>query len=345
MAKWGEGDPRWIVEERADAVNVNNWHWTEKDASSWSKEKFKELFKGLEIATDKATFKISDITKSEGEACANNRKAKLIFFYEWVIELEWTGSLADSENVLRGKIEIPNLSEENEVHEIDVNVSANKRSEESEKLLVVFKTEGVTKIREQLGKYINQLKNDFIQGMILPSKDKQMQNAKSEKDTKEAFKNITISSTKKESKDNGTKPLGVPISTRKIVMKEEFLMSAEDLYNTLTEEQRLSAFTRCPAKVDATKGGTFVLLDGNVSGKFVDLVRDQKIVMNWRLRSWPDEHYSSVTITLTEKGDRTELALTQTGVPEAKYDETLAGWRQYYWEAIKRTFSCGFRYF
>lgn len=29
MAKWGEGDPRWIVEERADATNVNNWHWWE----------------------------------------------------------------------------------------------------------------------------------------------------------------------------------------------------------------------------------------------------------------------------------------------------------------------------
>lgn len=27
MAKWGHGDPRWIVEERADATNVNNWHW------------------------------------------------------------------------------------------------------------------------------------------------------------------------------------------------------------------------------------------------------------------------------------------------------------------------------
>ena len=27
MAKWGQGDPRWIVEERADATNVNNWHW------------------------------------------------------------------------------------------------------------------------------------------------------------------------------------------------------------------------------------------------------------------------------------------------------------------------------
>ena len=27
MAKAGEGDPRWIVEERSDGTNVNNWHW------------------------------------------------------------------------------------------------------------------------------------------------------------------------------------------------------------------------------------------------------------------------------------------------------------------------------
>ena len=27
MAKWGEGDPRWIVEDRTDGKNVNNWHW------------------------------------------------------------------------------------------------------------------------------------------------------------------------------------------------------------------------------------------------------------------------------------------------------------------------------
>ena len=27
MAKWGEGDPRWIVEDRTDGTNVNNWHW------------------------------------------------------------------------------------------------------------------------------------------------------------------------------------------------------------------------------------------------------------------------------------------------------------------------------
>ena len=43
MAKWGEGDPRWIVEERPDATNVNNWHWTEKNADGWSKNKLKVI--------------------------------------------------------------------------------------------------------------------------------------------------------------------------------------------------------------------------------------------------------------------------------------------------------------
>lgn len=34
-----------------------------------------------------------------------------------------------------------------------------------------------------------------------------------------------------------SKQLGVPIATKKLAMKEEFLMSAEDLYQTLTDEK------------------------------------------------------------------------------------------------------------
>lgn len=49
MAKWGEGDPRWIVEERPDATNVNNWHWTEKNATPWSKERLQQLFVDFKI--------------------------------------------------------------------------------------------------------------------------------------------------------------------------------------------------------------------------------------------------------------------------------------------------------
>jgi hypothetical protein len=39
MAKVGEGDPRWIVQNRADGTNVNQWHWTESDFTGWAKKK------------------------------------------------------------------------------------------------------------------------------------------------------------------------------------------------------------------------------------------------------------------------------------------------------------------
>ncbi|KXZ43399.1 hypothetical protein GPECTOR_91g553 [Gonium pectorale] len=47
MAKWGEGDPRWLVEHREDGKNVNGWHWEEKDRKEWTKARLAELFSGL----------------------------------------------------------------------------------------------------------------------------------------------------------------------------------------------------------------------------------------------------------------------------------------------------------
>jgi hypothetical protein len=71
MAKWGEGDPRWIVEDRPDATNVNNWHWSEKNATEWSKNRLRALL--LEVATGQdgvGTCSISEVTSIDGEATA-----------------------------------------------------------------------------------------------------------------------------------------------------------------------------------------------------------------------------------------------------------------------------------
>merc|ERR1712013_724823 len=115
MAKWGEGDPRWIVEERPDATNVNNWHWTEKNADAWSKSKIKELFENHVIEVPSVgNVILEEVEKCEGEARANNRKGKLIFFYEWEIAVKWKGHANGKDTEVTGKIEIPNLSEEHE---------------------------------------------------------------------------------------------------------------------------------------------------------------------------------------------------------------------------------------
>ncbi|XP_018430445.1 PREDICTED: activator of 90 kDa heat shock protein ATPase homolog 1 [Nanorana parkeri] len=94
MAKWGQGDPRWIVEQRADATNVNNWHWTERDATAWSNDKLKELFLAVSVAGGEGECEVTEVSKMEGEASINNRKGKLIFFYEWDIKLSWKGERA-----------------------------------------------------------------------------------------------------------------------------------------------------------------------------------------------------------------------------------------------------------
>ena len=68
-----------------------------------------------------ATVTINEVAKSEGEAMINNRKGKLIYFYEWVLKLEWSATLEDDpKKEVKGSIEIPNLSEENDPSEVDV---------------------------------------------------------------------------------------------------------------------------------------------------------------------------------------------------------------------------------
>lgn len=347
MAKWGEGDPRWIVEERADAKNVNNWHWTEKNASPWSKERLKELLKGLEMESDQGKVTVTDVTKIEGEASANNRKAKLIFFYEWVITLEWKGTIKDGDKVWKGKIEIPNLSEENEADELDVIVMADKSSGESFTLKEIVRSVGTKLIREKLGQYIKELKHEFSQGMILPSKNSQVLHRPDIDQNNAAFKDAMNdpASDKNKKNINTQSQVGCPISTKNLTMKEVFLTSAEELYTTLIDQQRLEAFTRSSVKVDASRGGAFVLFNGNVTGKFQELISGEKIVMQWRYKSWPDGYHSTATIKLDQKDDCTELVLIQSGIPEEDYDRTKQGWKQYYWASMKQTFCWGTKYF
>lgn len=74
-------------------------------------------------------------------------------------------------------------------------------------------------------------------------------------------------------------------------------------------------------------------------------VENKTIGMRWRIKSWPSEHYSDVTLSLDEKDDMTVLNLTQSGVPESEYERTRQGWERYYWNSIRQTFGFGTRLF
>lgn len=341
MAKWGEGDPRWIVEERPDATNVNNWHWTEKNASHWSKDKIRDLLTNMIVEDAKVgKCEVTEVMKVEGEASANNRKAKLIFFYEWVIQLKWVGKLNGSDEDIQGEIEIPNLSEEHNAEDVDVNVSIKSEDDNSRVLKELMRTKGTEIIREKLAQYIKDLREEFTAGMILPkTKEAQTQdtptaettkvvkNASANNSTTAAVKRLNIS--------------GVKISTGSINLTQSFKCTAEEFYRALTVIEMVQAFTQGPCKMALEKGGKFEMFGGNVHGEQVELIPNKRIVQKWRFKQWPDGHYSVVTLDIKEREDNTEVNLVQTGVPLSDMERTKEGWNRYYWESLKKTFGFG----
>jgi len=343
MAKWGEGDPRWIVEERPDATNVNNWHWTEKNADAWSKKKLEELFVNLVIEDSKVgNVVIEEMEKCEGEARANNRKAKLIFFYEWEIALKWKGHVNGKDKEITGKVEIPNMSEEHDdMEDVDVDISINsgKGSPEGEMLKEMMrKGTGAKMIRNKLGEYVNALKQEYSSNMILPGKNDAKKPAQAQVTNAKTMLNNSVNTDKMKNLELGSK-----LEVEDIELQETFKCTGMELYNALTQPDMIQIFTQNPVKMegDAKKGTEFTLLGGNIQGSYIEVTPYTKIIEKWRLKSWPAGHFSTVTLTIAQTKEDTKLYLSQTAVPKLEVENTKIGWQRYYFHAIKSCFGFG----
>ena len=341
MAKWGEGDPRWIVEQRADAHNVNNWHWTERDASDWSKKKLNELFKNLDIVDENVgSCTIDEITSCSGEASVSNRKKKIIYFYDFEIKAKWKGSLKGSDITYSGLLEIPNFSEEHDTEDVDVTIYFGKDERECSDLKELMRRTGTKVIRERLQCYIDSLKTDCASAIQVPDKDQK----NSKCSGSNSVNDNNVKNQMRDAVSSGTKAnVGTRILTKKLVMTEVFMTEIEELFKTMTYKDRISAWSRSPVSSDATVGDGFSLFDGNVSGEYTKLEKNAKICMRWRFKSWPDAHFSNVTLNFSQETEGAQIQLEQTGVPQDAIEATRSGWKNYYWSAIKMTFGYGAR--
>lgn len=99
-----------------------DWHWVEKNATPWSQQRLRELLLNQTLNTGPFKVEFTEFKKLEGEASANNRKAKLIFFFEWNIVIDFKANISGSDVEYTGTVEILNLSDENEANEIEVNI-------------------------------------------------------------------------------------------------------------------------------------------------------------------------------------------------------------------------------
>jgi activator of HSP90 ATPase len=134
----------------------------------------------------------------------------------------------------------------------------------------------------------------------------------------------------------------VAVNTTTVTASDEFRTTAEEMYTTFTDPQRIAAFTRgAPRQFDGAQvGGKFSIFDGNVNGEFVKLDKPKQIVQKWRLAQWPEGHFSTLEINFDQNDvdGVTQMRVSWTGVPVGQEDVTKQNWDVYYVRSIKQTF-------
>ena len=80
------------------------------------------------------------------------------------------------------------------------------------------------------------------------------------------------------------------LNTSTIRLEERYQISASELFDVLTNKQRVPMWTRAPAEIEPKVGADVLLFGGGVRGKVTDVDADKKITMDWSLTGgkWPE---------------------------------------------------------
>ncbi|CAI7767531.1 unnamed protein product [Closterium sp. NIES-53] len=326
MAKYGEGDNRWIVQDRADGANVHNWHWAEKDCMEWSRRRLGELIGGLTVLQGEGGcwIRTGAIEKMDGEAYVNIRKGKIIPGYELHVRLGWEGEVKDSVDAqpiasVKGFVELPYIADENHDEDPEVKIALATESADgngggsaaANRLRDAMLARGKPLILERIRTFVKDIQAGG------PARD-ELEKAKAVKPAAAASAAApaaapaasgaaaaaaaagagsapaaakTTASTAPASKSKKESSSGA--GKKSIAITQRFHCRPSDLYETLMDEKRWMAFTQSKAKLSRDIGGTFSLFDGSVTGVNQRLDENKLIMQKWRFSSWPDGHYST----------------------------------------------------
>lgn len=339
MAKWGEGDSRWKVEDLGESGrNVNGWHWVENNALPWSADRLTALLAGATLVDrDGVTARAADSLTLTGDAIVNQRKGKIIPAYELELTLKWTATAADGTEVA-GEIKAPYISEENHDEDPEVQVSVSSGGAVGEKVRALVVADGRPVVYKAVATFVADLRAG---GPI--ARDGAGAGGEAAPAPKPSAPAPAPAAP-----DKPPPPKSSSFG-RSIEITESFFASSADIYECFTDNNRVRAYTGSAAAIDARPGGAFSLFNGSIEGTFVALAPPSHIEMDWRFASWPDGAASRVVIDLEEesKGAVT-LRLRQTGIPEAdrfgNHDVvamTQAGWKGQVLTRMRQVFGYG----
>lgn len=127
-------------------------------------------------------------------------------------------------------------------------------------------------------------------------------------------------------------------------IKQTVLIDASpvEVYEAYVNPKNHAAFTGQSAAGTPKVGGRFTAGDRYISGKYLELEKGRRILHEWTTSEWPEGYASSlVELTLKAKGKRTELTMVHSKVPGEQVEYYAEGWKEYYWEPLKKYFAKG----
>eukprot|EP01117_Protostelium_nocturnum_P009655 TRINITY_DN3453_c0_g1_i1.p1 TRINITY_DN3453_c0_g1~~TRINITY_DN3453_c0_g1_i1.p1 ORF type:complete len:352 (-),score=141.37 TRINITY_DN3453_c0_g1_i1:70-1125(-) len=348
MAAIGEGDPRWIVTQREDGRNVNNWHWTEADYTLWTKNRLIQLIVGEKVETETCEVEMKSLTMN-GEVSVNTRKQKTIFFYELDVTVKFEGKLKGGDKEVKGSIQIPYISEENDHDDFEVKWTVENEDNERYKAKDQIKAAFLPVLKKKVPQMLDELKETTTSKLLpkssntsSPSTDKSAPAPAAEKVAATKILDAELNATaKKTPTTTTTSSTSKELATCTVTVTDKFVCGREDLFMALTDPPRVKAYAGGDAEINPTVGGKFKLFGGYVSGEYLELERPSKIVQKFRFNTWPEGHYSTVTINLEQKDNKVLLKLNQTKVPTTDKNHTEGGWSSNFFSRIKGIFGYG----
>jgi activator of HSP90 ATPase len=357
MAKLGEGDPRWVVRERADGTNVGNWHWSgERDLKPWAEARLRALLSGL--AGEHV--RVSAISAVDGDANIYNRKGQLKVVYDLKVTGEWTTQPAAAAGECKGKDKDKDKDKETEkersahttgkfITELfvgddapDVVVSTDPKSAADPSYKPRFIAQCVPAIQAACAAFIAEINAGPDVGADAATSPAAPPAAAP---AKPAVPEASVSDFKRTAGVDASSAAfrAAEAAAAPLVVRDRFTCAPPDLFAAVVGDRaRLEAVTRAAAVCEPRAGGRWEVRGGAASGVFREVDEGRRAVLDWRMREFADgEGDARVVLEFKEEDGRTEFVLTATGLKAERKAAVEGFWRLQVLRPIKLVFGYG----
>lgn len=106
-----------------------------------------------------------------------------------------------------------------------------------------------------------------------------------------------------------------------------------DVYAALTNPFTIELWSGYPAEMPDEAGREFSMWEGDIAGRILELVPNEKVVQEWYFGDQTEP--STVTIKIFANGNHAQVDLLHVNIPAEAYEEICEGWTRYYLGAIK----------